>query len=127
MVWKAPGKVNNEIFYHILTVILFMRSSLKNMGLLGGAVIIVYLLVLFIPMHQDLSKMPICIRGISGAGIEFYTGDTGDGEHGGECEPLSNNRCNAATGEYGWKQFMVYLFFHRNYIKCGKKRRTDGR
>ena len=64
---------------------------------------------------------------LSWLGIKLYIGDTGNGKYGSKCKFISGNRCNTSTGEYGWKQFSIYLFIDRYYIKCGKKCGTTGR
>ena len=68
--------------------------------------------------------MTVCFWCIPGGSTQFYFGDTGIGEYGGECKPVSYDGGYIASYKYGWKQFIVYLLFDRNYLKCGKKRGT---
>ena len=78
-------------------------------------------------MYKDIQKMSLCIWSIPGIGIKFYIGDTGNGKYGGNSKSVSGNRCYTAIGEYGRKQFFIYLSGHWNYFKCGKKCGATGR
>ena len=57
---------------------------IEEYGLMGGAFIVFIYLVFLYRCIRIFQKMSLCIWCIPCIGIEFYTGDTGHGEYGGE-------------------------------------------
>ena len=82
---KGPGKSEQRNFLPHPYSDFIYAIIIEEYGLVGGAVIMFIYLVFLVSKYQTFSAMSLCIWSISGSGVKFYVGDTGNGKHGGEC------------------------------------------
>ncbi len=89
---KGPGKSEETKFFAASLQRFYLCNHYRRIRACRRSGDFTDLSAFFIPKYKAFSRMSVRFWSIPGSGAQLYFGDTGVGEYGGECKPVSYNR-----------------------------------